>query len=108
MDRNMREHTIMGQEAMGRKMIKGNVMGRNIYNIMSNRGMTVDASNMMTGHLMGKQQMNSKVMDQDLSSSIMHRNMLGQHEMIPKMMYRNMMEQANNRMSANMNSRVMS
>merc|ERR1719184_612534 len=80
MDRNMREHTSMGQEAMRRNMIKGNIMGRNIYNIMSNRGMTVDASNMITGNVMGKQQMNSKIMDQDLSSSIIHSNMLGQHE----------------------------
>merc|ERR1712212_602691 len=108
MDRDMREHTIMGQETMGHDMMNGNMMGRNIYNIMSNRGMTADASNMITGNLMAKQQMNSKIMDQDLSSSIANHNMLGQREMVPNMMYRNMMDQANDRMSANMNSRGMS
>jgi len=108
MDRNMREHTIMGQETMGRNMMKGNTIGRNIYNIMSNRGMTLDASNMIAGNLMGTQQTNAKIMNQDLSSSIMNHNMLGQREMIPNMMYRNMMEQANNRMSANMNSHGLS
>merc|ERR1712066_409574 len=108
MDRDIREHTIMGQETMGHDMMKGNMMGPNVYNIMSNRGMTVDAINMMTGKLMGKQQMNSKITDQDLSSNIMNLNMLGQREMVPKMMYRSMMDQANNRMSANMNGRGMS
>merc|ERR1712066_829814 len=99
---HMMDRTIMGQETMGHDMMKANMMGPNIYNIMSNRGMTVDAINMMTGKLMGKQQMNSKITDQDLSSNIMNLNMLGQREMVPKMMYRSMMDQANNRMSATM------
>merc|ERR1712212_244815 len=105
---HMMDHRIMGQETMGRNMMKGNTIGRNIYNIMSNRGMTLDASNMIAGDLMGTQQTNAKIMDQDLSSSIMNHNMLGQREMIPNMMYRNMMEQANDRMSANMNSHGLS
>merc|ERR1719295_1614546 len=55
MGRNM-----MGQETMGRNMMRQgnmrqNMMGRNIYNIMSNRGMTAD----MMGH-----QMESNMMGQ--------------------------------------------
>merc|ERR1719249_388450 len=45
-------HNLLGQETMGRNMMRQgnmrqNMMGRNIYNIMSNRGMTADMSNMM-------------------------------------------------------------
>merc|ERR1719381_460388 len=48
MDRNM-----MGQHTLGRNMMHQgnlgrNMMGLNIYNIMSNRGMTSDMSNMMS------------------------------------------------------------
>merc|ERR550519_2042570 len=79
MDRNMREHqmysntmgrdsfnhNMMGQDTMGR-----NLMGRNIYSVMSNRGMTSDVSNMMG------QQMNSNIMGRDMT--MMSRNMMGQ------------------------------
>merc|ERR1719381_367300 len=45
-------HNLLGQETMGRNMMRQgnmrqNMMGRNIYNIMSNRGMTADMSNIM-------------------------------------------------------------
>merc|ERR1712111_270953 len=53
-------HEIMGQDTMGR-----NMMGHNIYNIMTNRGMTSDVSNRMG------QQMNSNMIGQDRMSSNM-------------------------------------
>merc|ERR1719391_1169800 len=69
MDRNM-----MGQHSLGRNMMHQdnmgrNMMGRNIYNIMSNRGMTSDMSNMMS------KQMNPNMMGRDIT---MGRNMMGQ------------------------------
>merc|ERR1719391_693789 len=87
------------------------MMGRNIYNIMSNRGMTSDISNMMG------QQMNANMMGCDIT---MGRNMMGQdrnsqmmghQDMTPNMMYSNMMGQdtTSNQMSSNiMSSRGMS
>merc|ERR1711990_192841 len=62
MGQNTMEHNIMGQDIMGRNMMGQdtmgrNMMGRNIYNIMSNRGMASDVFNMI-----GQQQMNSNVM----------------------------------------------
>merc|ERR1712002_438058 len=49
-------HNLLGQETMGRNMMRQgnmrqNMMGRNIYNIMSNRGMTADMSNAMDQHM---------------------------------------------------------
>merc|ERR1719391_400872 len=106
MDRNM-----MGQHTMGRNMMHQdnmgrNMMGRNIYNIMSNRGMTFDMSNMMG------QQMNPNMMGRDIT---MGRNMMGQdrnpqmmgrQDRNPQMMYSNMMGQdmTSNQMSSNMMS----
>merc|ERR1712108_84157 len=115
MGQNTMEHNIMGQDTMGR-----NMMGRNIYNIMSNRGIASDVSNMI-----GQQQMNSNVMGRDMTmksrnmmgqdrnSVMMGRNMLGHQDMTPNTMYSNMigqdmMDKTNNRMSSNMiNSRGM-
>merc|ERR1719402_1269269 len=67
MDRNMMGQETMGrnmmsQETMGRNLMgqenmmhqgnmRQNMMGRNIYNIMSNKGMTADMSNMMDQHM---------------------------------------------------------
>merc|ERR1719495_106197 len=89
-----------------------NMMGSNIYNIMSNRGMTSDMSRMMG------QQMASKMMGmmgRDMGMNMMGDNMMGQdrtshmmshQDMTPNMMYSNMMGQdlmANtNQMSSNM------
>merc|ERR1719184_307128 len=42
MDRQMNGNVMMGRDNMGQRM-----MGRKTYNIMSNRGMTSDMSNMM-------------------------------------------------------------
>merc|ERR1711951_326853 len=49
-------HNLLGQETMGRNMMRQgnmrqNMMGRNIYNIMSNRGMTADMSNMTNSQM---------------------------------------------------------
>merc|ERR1719431_1724 len=85
MGRDSFNRNMMGQDTMGHEM-----MGRNIYNIMSNRGMTSDVSNMIG------QQMNSNMMGQDMT--MMSRNMMGQ----------DMMDMSNNRMSNMMNSREMS
>merc|ERR1711951_55763 len=54
------DRLMMGQDNMGR-----NMMGRNVYNVMSNRGMTSDMSRMMG------QQMDSKMM------GMMGMNMMG-------------------------------
>merc|ERR1711936_656410 len=93
MGRDSFNRNMMGQDTMGHDM-----MGRNIYNIMSNRGMISDVSNMI---------------GQQRNSQMMGRNMLGQQDMTPNMMYSNMMGQdvmdmSNNRMSNMMNSREMS
>merc|ERR1711929_27483 len=118
MDRNMMVRNMMGQDTMGRNMLGQdnmgrNMMGRNIYSIMSNRGMTSDMSNMMgqqmDSDMMGRDMtmdvMVRDMMGQDRSSQMMRRNMMGQN-MTPNMMYSNMMGQdmdmANNQMSSNM------
>merc|ERR1719391_482245 len=70
---------MMGQENMGHNMIGQdntgrNMMGRNIYNIMSNSGMTSDMSGMM-----GKQMMDSNMMgQQDMTVNMMGHNIMGQ------------------------------
>jgi len=153
MGRNMRGqdsmgHNMMGQETMGRNLMgqdsmgpnmmskdnmgrnvmrqgnmRQNMMGRNIYNIMSNRGMTADMSNMMGQHMesnmMGQGKtldvMGRNLMGQDRTSQMMSRNLMGQQNMTPNMMYSNMMGQdmlgmTNNQMSSNMmdsNNRLM-
>jgi len=114
MGRDSFNRNMMGQDTMGHEM-----MGRNIYNIMSNRGMTSDVSNMsgqqMNSNMMGQDMtmMSRNMMAQDRNSQMMGRNMLGQQDMTPNMMYSNMMGQdmmdmSNNRMSNMMNSREMS
>merc|ERR1719295_2469064 len=97
---------MMHQDNVGR-----NMMGSNIYNVMSNRGMTPGMSNMMG------QQMNPNLMGRDIT---MGRNMMGQdrnsqmmgrQDMTPNVMYSNMMGQdvTGNQMSSNiMSSRGMS
>merc|ERR1719427_2584924 len=77
---------VMSQDAIGRKM-----MGRNIYNIMSNKGMTSDVPNMMG------QQINSNKMRREM-------NMMGHQEMTPNTMYSNMIGQERMDMSNNMMS----
>merc|ERR1712168_1259818 len=104
MGRNMRAqdnigHNMLSEDTMGR-----NLMGRNIYNIMSNRGLTSDVSNMMG------QEMHSNMMGRDMTMNAMSHPMMGQ-DMSPNMMYSNMMgkdmiDMSNNHMSSNMmNSR---
>merc|ERR1712241_1126823 len=72
-----------------------NMMDRNIYSIMSNRGMTSDMSNMM---------------GQDMTMYVIRRNMIDRNNMIahqeitPNMMYSNMIGQdmTNTQMASNM------
>merc|ERR1712055_88599 len=122
MGRDSLNRKMMGQDTMGRNMIGQdtmgrNMMGRNIYNIMSNKGMTSDVSNMMgqqmNSNMMGRDMtmnmMSHNMMGQNRNSQMMGRNMLGQQEMTPNTMYSNMMGQDRMDMSNNrMNSRGMS
>merc|ERR1711951_248648 len=78
----------MGQRMMGQNTMGLNMMGRNIYNIMSNRGMTSDMSNMMN------QQMDSNMMGRDMTMDVMGRNMMGQ-DRTSQLMSRNMMGRQN-------------
>jgi len=109
---------MIGQDTMGRNMIGQdtmgrNLMGRNIYSVMSNRGMTSDVSNMMgqqmNSNIMGRDMtmMSRNMMGQDRNSQMMGHNMVGHQEMTPNNMYSNMigqdrMNMSNNRVSSNM------
>merc|ERR1719411_33702 len=117
MGRDSLNRNMMGQDTMGR-----NMLGRNIYNIMSNRGVSSDVSNMMgqqmntnmVGRDMSMNMMSRSMMGKDRSSQMTGRNTLGHQDMTPNTMYSNMMGQdmmdmSNNQMSSNMiNSRGMS
>merc|ERR1719175_350488 len=92
-----------------------NMMGRNVYSIMSNRGPS-DMSNTM------RQQMDSNTMGHDMKMDVMGRNridqarnsqmmggniMMGRQDMTPNMMYNNimaqsMMDMTTSQMSSNM------
>merc|ERR1719391_493093 len=83
-------HNMMGQETMGRNVMRQgnmrqNMMGPNIYNIVSNRGMTADMSNMMgqgkTLDVMGR-----NMMGQDRTSQMISQNQMGQQNVTPNMM----------------------
>merc|ERR1711973_799527 len=107
MAKSMMGGSLMDQGFMGRNMldqdsIGHNMMGRNIYSIMSNRGMASDMSSMM------KQQMDSSTMGHDMTMDVMGRNrinqarntqmmggdiMMGRQDMTPNMMYNNIMGQ---------------
>merc|ERR1719495_625765 len=118
MDRNMREQhmysnmmgrdsfnrNMIGQDTMGRNMMGQdsmgrNMMGRNIYSVMSNRGMTSDVSNMIgqqrNSNMMGRDMtmMSRNMMGQDRNSQMMGQNMLGHKEMTPNTMYSNVIGQ---------------
>jgi len=99
MGRNM-----MGQDTLEHNMMGQNTMGRNIYNIMSNKGMTSDVSNMMGRDM---NMMSRNMMGQDRNSQMMGRNMLGHHDMTPNTIYTNkmgqdMLDMSKNRVSSNM------
>merc|ERR1719420_1856861 len=72
-------------------------MGRNIYNIMSNRGSDMLMGQQMKSNIIGRDMnmdvMESNMMDQDRSSQMMGRSMMGHQDMTPNMMYSNMMRQ---------------
>merc|ERR1711973_706626 len=123
MDKSMMGGSLMDQGFMGRNMlhqdsIGHNMMGRNIYSIMSNRGMASDMSSMM------KQQIDSNTMGHDMTMDVMGRNRINQarntqmmggdimmscQDMTPNMMYNNimgqgMMDMTNSQASSNMMS----
>jgi len=113
MDRNMMgtdqqrySNIMMGQNTMGGKMISQNNLGRNmmgqdINNIMSNRGMTSGMSNMM-GHGRTMEVMGHNLMGQDRTSQMMSGNIMGHQDMTPNLMYINRMGHnlINNQMSS--------
>jgi len=120
MGRNMMGQDTMGRNMIGQDAMGRNMMGRNIYSVMSNRGMTSDVSNMIgqqrNSNMMGRDMtmMSRNMMGQDRNSQMMGQNMLGHKEMTPNTMYSNVIGQdrmdiSNNRMSSNMmNNRGMS
>merc|ERR1711951_294157 len=68
---------------MGRNMMGQDSMGRNIYNIMSNRGMAADVmGHQMESNMMGQRKtldvMGRNLMGQDRTSQIINRNLMGQ------------------------------
>merc|ERR1719365_143184 len=121
MDQDSMGHNVMSQDSMGGNLMRQgnmgqNMMGRNIYNIMSNRGMTSDTSNMMgqqmESSMMGRdsnmKMMGHNMMGQDRTSQLMSRNMMGRQNMTPNMMYSNIMGQDMTNMALNqMSSNVM-
>ena len=124
---NMMSKDNMGRNVMRQGNMRQNMMGRNIYNIMSNGGMTSDMSGMMgkqmmDSNMMGQQDMTvnmmgHNIMGQDRPSQMTRPNMLSHQDMTPNMMYSNMrgqdmMDMANNQMTSSMmrsnsNNRVM-
>merc|ERR1712029_345480 len=112
------ETNMMGPDSLNRNMMgQDTMMGRNIYNLMSNRGMNSDVSDMMgrqmnanmVGRDMSMNMMSLNMMDRDRNSEMNGRKMLGHQEITPNTKYSNnmgqdMMEVSNNRMSS-MNSR---
>merc|ERR1719309_1842663 len=106
----------MGRNMLGQDSMVPNMMGRNVYSIMSNRGMASDMSNTL------RQQMVSNTMGHDMTMDVMGRNridqarnsqmmggniMMGRQDMTPNMMYNNimgqgMMDMTNSQMSSNM------
>merc|ERR1711936_1440687 len=117
MDQQMKSN-MMGPDSLNRNMMgQDTMMGRNIYNLMSNRGMTSDVSDMMgrqmnanmVGRDMSMNMMSLNMMDRDGNSEMNGRKMLGRQEITPNPLYGNMkgqdmIEVSNNRMSS-MNSR---
>merc|ERR1711974_298265 len=120
MERNLMEQqgysNMMGQDTLGRKMMGQdtlgrnmmgqdamghNMMGRNIYRVMSDKGMTSDVSNMMgqqmNTNMMGRDMtmnmMSRNTMGQDRTSQMMGRGMLGQQDITRNTMYSNMIGQ---------------
>jgi len=101
MDLRMMGQDSMGHRTMGQDNMGSRMMGRNIYNIMSNRGMASGMSDLMGQQMnvnaMGRDMtldvMDRNMMVQDRSSQIMGRNMEGHRDMTPNMMYSNVMGQ---------------
>merc|ERR1711990_1375498 len=80
MGRNMMGQDTLGRNMMGQDAMGHNMMGRNIYRVMSDKGMTSDVSNMM-GQQMNTNMMSRNTMDQDRTSQMMGRDMLGHQDM---------------------------
>merc|ERR1719175_260986 len=71
MGRNLMEQHNMGHNMMRQGNMGQNMVGRNIYNIMSNRGMTADMSKIMG------QQMVSNMMGPGKTMDVMGRTTMG-------------------------------
>merc|ERR1711962_569618 len=100
MGQDIMGHNMMSKDKMGRNMMRqGNMgqdmIGRNIYNIMSNKGMTADMPNMMgqqmESSMMGQGKnmdvMGRNMMSQDRTSQMISPNTMGQQNMTPNMRY---------------------
>merc|ERR1712180_570286 len=117
---------MMGKDSVGRNMMHQgnmgrNVIGRNIYNIMPNRGITADMSSMMgqqmESNMMGQGKtmdiMGRNMMGQDRTSQMISPNTMGQQNMTPNMIYmmgQDILGMTNSQMSSNMmdsNNRLM-
>merc|ERR1712180_512097 len=108
MAKSMMGGSLMDQGFMGRNMldqdsIGRNLMGRNVYSIMSNRGMASDMSSMM------KQQMDSNTMGHDMTMDVMGHNRINQARNTQMMggdimMGQGMMDMTNSQTSSNMMS----
>jgi len=126
MGQNSMGHKKISQDSLGRNMMhqgnmRQNMMGRNIYNNMSNRGMTADMYNMMgqqmESNMMGQGKtldvMGRNMMGQDRTSQMISPNTMGQQNMTPNMRYmmgQDILGMTNNQMSSNMmdsNDRLM-
>merc|ERR1711990_756532 len=101
MGRNMMGQDTLGRNMMGQDAMGHNMMGRNIYRVMSDKDMTSDVSNMMgqqmNTNMMGRDMtmnmMSRNTMDQDRTSQMMGRDMLGHQDMTRNTMYSNMIGQ---------------
>merc|ERR1719456_1945770 len=92
MDQDATGHNMGRQDTMRHNMMHQDTMGRNIYNIMSNRGMTSDVSNMMDRDMTTNIRSHSMI-GQDRHPQMMGRKMLGHQDLTPNMIYSNMMGQ---------------
>jgi len=114
MDQQRYSNIMMNRNMVGQDSMVRNMMGRNVYNSMSNRGMTSDMSSMMgqemdskmMGRDMTMNMMGPNMMGQDRTSQMMRRNMMSHRDITPNMMYGNIVGQdlmANtNQISSNM------
>merc|ERR1719391_588853 len=95
-DQQRYSNIMMSQNNLGR-----NMMGQDINNIMSNRGMTSGMSNMM-GHGRTMEVMGHNLMGQDMTSQMMSGDIMGHQDMTHNLVYNSRMGHnlINNQMSS--------